>query len=186
MENIPEYIEGIPTTKKVSKERVALIKSYYEKLWKQLQRTGRGNRIYNGFLGVDIFIVEKESDKKTIYAASKNWQSTFAVKHLSEVVAKAKKFGDGPIYDKPKGNTQKANGYKNIAVLHHKIKLQGHQLSLAFGERTERFRLHEGVELFLAFAQFVILFLHADHVVGRSIGRVLFHHCRQSAQIFDR
>ena len=34
--------------------------------------------------------MEKESDKKTIYAASKNWQSTFAVKHLSEVVVKAK------------------------------------------------------------------------------------------------
>ncbi len=32
------------------------------------------------FLGVNVFIVEKESDKKTIYAASKNWQSTYAVK----------------------------------------------------------------------------------------------------------
>ena len=121
MENLPEYIEGIPTNKKAAKERVALIKSYYEKLWKQLQRAGRVNRVFNGFLGVDIFIVEKESDKKTIYAASKNWQSTFAVKHLSEVVAKAKKFDDGPIYDKPKGNTQKANGYKNIVILHYKF-----------------------------------------------------------------
>ena len=126
MENIPEYIAGIPTAKKASKERVALIKSYYEKLWKQLQRTNKGNRIYNGFLGVDIFIVEKESDKKTIYAASKNWQSTFAVKHLSEVVAIAKKLDNGPIYDKPKGNTQKANGYKNIAVLHHKFTNEEH------------------------------------------------------------
>ena len=90
MEDLPEYIEGIPTNKKASKERVALIKSYYEMLWKQLQRAGRVNRIFNGFLGVDIFIVEKESDKKTIYAASKNWQSTFAVKNLSEVVAKAR------------------------------------------------------------------------------------------------
>ena len=121
MENLPEYIEGIPTKKKASKERVALIRSYHEKLWKQLQRDGRVNRIFNGFLGVDIVIVEKESDKKTIYAASKNWQSTFAVKHLSEVVAKAKKFDDGPIYDKPKGNPQKVNGYKNIVVLHYKF-----------------------------------------------------------------
>lgn len=53
--------------------------------------------------------------------SSKNWQSTFAVKHLGEVVAKAKKFDDGPIYDKPKGNTQKANGYKNIVILHYKF-----------------------------------------------------------------
>lgn len=121
MENLPKYIEGIPTNKKASKERVALIKSFYEKHWKQLQRTGRINRVFNAFLGVDIFIIEKESDKKTIYAASKNWQSTFAVKHLIEVVAKAKKFDDGPIYDKPKGNTQKANGYKNIVVLYYQF-----------------------------------------------------------------
>ena len=121
MENLPEYIEGIPTIKKASKERVTLIKSYYLRLWKQLQRKDGNNRIFNQFLGVDVFIVEKESDKKTIYAASKNWQSTLAVKHLGEVVAKAKKYGDGPIYDKPKGNTQKANGYKNIVVLHYEF-----------------------------------------------------------------
>lgn len=64
MENLPEYIVGIPTAKKATKERVALIKLYYEKLWKQLQRTNKGNRIYNGFLGVDIFIVEKEIHRK--------------------------------------------------------------------------------------------------------------------------
>ena len=88
MENLPEYIEGIPTNKKASKERVILIKSFYENHWKQLQRTGKINCVFNDFLGVDVFIIEKESDKKTIYAASKNWQSTFAVKHLIEVVAK--------------------------------------------------------------------------------------------------
>lgn len=121
MENLPELIEGIPTNRKLSKERVELIRSYYHKLWRGLQREGRNNRIFNEFLGVDVFIVEKESDKKTIFAASKNWQSTFAVKHLEVVVSKARKFDDGPIYDKPKGNTQKANGYKNIVVLHHKF-----------------------------------------------------------------
>lgn len=126
MEKTPDYIEGIPTTKKASKERVTLIRSYYETLWKQLQRKGRSNRIYNEFLGVDVFIVEKESDKKTIYAASKNWQSTFAVKHLKKVVNKAKKYDDGPIYDKPKGNTQKANGYKNIVVLYYRFTSKEH------------------------------------------------------------
>ena len=88
-------------------------------LWKKLQKEGQSNSVYNEFLGVDVFIVEKESDKKTIYAASKNWQSTYAVKHLEEVISKATKLDDGPIYDLPKGNTQKANGYKNIAVLHY-------------------------------------------------------------------
>ena len=116
---IPEYVYGIPTQKAKSKERVELIRDYYSKLWKKLQKEGRSNSVYNEFLGVDVFIVEKESDKKTIYAASKNWQSTYAVKHLEEVISKATKLDDGPIYDLPKGNTQKANGYKNIAVLHY-------------------------------------------------------------------
>ena len=116
---IPENVFGIPTPKNKSKERVGLIRDYYDRLWKKLQKEGRNNSVFNKFLGVDVFIVEKESDKKTIYAASKNWQSTFAVKHLEEVITYASKLGDGPIYDKPKGNTQKANGYKNIVVLHY-------------------------------------------------------------------
>lgn len=118
---IPEYVYGIPTKKAKSKERVELIRDYYSKLWRKLQKEGRSNSVFNRFLGVDVFVVEKESDKKTIYAASKNWQSTCAVKHLEEVIAKATKLDDGPIYDKPKGNTQKANGYKNIVVLHHEF-----------------------------------------------------------------
>ena len=116
---IPEYVYGIPTQKTKSKERVELIRDYYSKLWKKLQKEGQSNSVYNEFLGVDVFIVEKESDKKTIYAASKNWQSTYAVMHLEEVISKATKLDDGPIYDLPKGNTQKANGYKHIAVLHY-------------------------------------------------------------------
>ena len=116
---IPEFVYGIPTPKTKSKERVELIRNYYSMLWKKLQKEGRNNSVYNEFLGVDVYIVEKESDKKTVYAASKNWQSTYAVKHLEEVITRATKLGDGPIYDLPKGNTQKANGYKNIAVLHY-------------------------------------------------------------------
>ena len=116
---IPEYVCGIPTLKAKSKERVELIRDYYSKLWKKLQKEGRSNSIYNDYLGVEVYDIEKESDKKTIYAASKNWQSTYAVKHLEELISKAAKLGDGPVYDLPKGNTQKANGYKNIAVLHY-------------------------------------------------------------------
>lgn len=117
--DIPEYIKGIPTKKSKSKERVGLIRDYYSKLWKKLQKEGRRNSVHNKFLGVDVFVIEKKSDKKTIYAASKNWQSTFAVRHLEELIANPTKTGDGPVYDKPHGNTQKANGYKNIVVLHY-------------------------------------------------------------------
>ena len=39
--NLPEYIKGIPTAKNRSRERMILIKDYYSKLWKQLQREGK-------------------------------------------------------------------------------------------------------------------------------------------------
>lgn len=66
-----------------------LIRNYYVILWKKLQREGKNNKIFNNYLGVDIYIVENESDKKTINTASKNWQSTFAVKYLEDVVVKS-------------------------------------------------------------------------------------------------
>lgn len=75
METIPEKIEGIPTAKNLSKERVGLIRKYYFNLWKKLQRSGRGNKIFCNYLGVDVFIV----------------------------------------------NTHKANGYKNMVILHHQF-----------------------------------------------------------------
>ena len=84
--SLPEFISGIPTAKNQSKERRSLIAKYYENLWKKLQREGRKNMIYNDYLGVNVYIVENESDKKTINAASRNWQSTYAVKHLEEIV----------------------------------------------------------------------------------------------------
>ena len=87
--NLPEFISGIPTAKNQSRERMDLIKKYYSNLWKQLQREGHNNRIYNHYLGVDVFIIQNESDKKTINTASKNWQSTYAVKHLYEIVENA-------------------------------------------------------------------------------------------------
>lgn len=71
--NLPEYISGIPTQKNRSAERIVLIKEYYAQLRKRLQREGTVNKIFNDFLGVDIYIVEKENDKKTINTASKNW-----------------------------------------------------------------------------------------------------------------
>ena len=78
----PEFIEGIPTEKKKVKERFELIRSYYEKLWKDLQRNSGSNCIHNKFLDANIYIVKNESDKKTAREALHNWKSTYAVKHL--------------------------------------------------------------------------------------------------------
>ena len=47
----PEYVEGIPTEKMKSPERRRLIESYYESLWKELQRENGTNGIFNSFLG---------------------------------------------------------------------------------------------------------------------------------------
>ena len=117
--NLPEYIYGIPTAKNRSRERRDLISKYYSDLWKRLQREGHKNMIYNDFLGVNVYIVENESDKKTINTASKNWQSTYAVKLLEKIVSKAYGDENQPIYEKTKKGTQSKNGYKNMAILYY-------------------------------------------------------------------
>ena len=119
---IPEYIEGIPTEKKKVKERFDLIKSYYEKLWKDLQRETGGNTIHNAFLDADIYIVKNESDKKTSREALHNWKSTYAVKHLKQVVENASFMEGMPLFSSVKSGAQKKNGYKNMILLYYKFK----------------------------------------------------------------
>ena len=70
----PEYIEGIPTEKTKSPDRRRLIESYYESLWKELQRENGTNGIFNPFLGVTVIVKKGESDKKTINRASADWK----------------------------------------------------------------------------------------------------------------
>ena len=116
---LPEFISGIPTAKNQSRVRRNLIAKYYSNLWKRLQREGYNNRIYNDYLGVDVFIIKNESDKKTINAASRNWQSTYAVKHLYDVVKNASCEENAIVFFTPKNGTQTNNRYKNIAVLYY-------------------------------------------------------------------
>ena len=115
----PEYIEGIPTEKKRSKERFALIMDYYERLWKQLQRENNSNYIRNKFLNANVFIVKNESDKKTAREALHNWKSTYAVKHLKQVVEEAKPMDNLPLFVSRKEGEQKRNGYKNMILLYY-------------------------------------------------------------------
>ena len=118
---IPEYIEGIPTEKKKVKERFDLIKSYYEKLWKDLQRKTGSNSIHNKFLNADVYIVRNESDKKTAREALHNWKSTYAVKHLEQVVENAGPLEGMPLFASVKDGAQKKNGYKNMILLYYKF-----------------------------------------------------------------
>lgn len=116
---LPEFINGIPTAKNRSRERRSLIAKYYSNLWKKLQKEGRKNMIFNDFLGVNVYIIENESNKKTINAASSNWQSTYAVKHLEKIVKNACGDENLPVYEKVKKGTQTKNGYKNMAILYY-------------------------------------------------------------------
>ena len=61
-DKLPEYVSGIPTAKNKSRERMDLIRSYYANLWKKLQREGKNNKIFNNYLGVEVYIAENESD----------------------------------------------------------------------------------------------------------------------------
>ena len=118
----PEYIEGIPTEKKRVKERFELIKSYYENLWRDLQRVTSSNYIHNIFLNADVYIVKNESDKKTSREALHNWKSTYAVKHLREVVENASSIEGLPLFSSIKDGVQKKNGYKNMILLYYQFK----------------------------------------------------------------
>ena len=117
----PEFIEGIPTEKKKVKERFELIRSYYEKLWKDLQRNSGSNCIHNKFLDANIYIVKNESDKKTTREALHNWKSTYAVKHLKQVVENASSMEGMPLFSSIKSVVQKKNGYKNMILLYYKF-----------------------------------------------------------------
>ena len=118
---IPEYIEGIPTAKWAVKNRRALIDGYYENLWKQLQREVNSNYITNEFLKSDIYLVKGESDKKAKNNSVHNWRSTYAVKHIYEVVQYARAKEGCDLYAETDSKTQKKNGYKQVMLLYYQF-----------------------------------------------------------------
>ena len=120
MENLPEYIEGIPTNKKASKERREIIKREYIRLIEHLQ-TSRGKKaVFNKCLQAEVFIIMRESEKKASNSAAFNWQSTWAVRHLETIIREAAPQKGEPIYTLPKASgKQKEFGYVNIATLYY-------------------------------------------------------------------
>lgn len=122
METLPEKIEGIPTSKKQSKERREIIRKEYIRLIENLQRRRGKKAVYNNFLRTEVFIIMRESEKKATNSAAFNWQSTYAVKHLEEVIREAEPIVGKPIYTIPKATgKQKEFGYVNMATLYHQF-----------------------------------------------------------------
>ena len=123
MENIPEYIEGIPTDKMFSRERRMIIKHEYIRLIERLQNTKGKKAVFNESLQVEVFIIMRESEKKASNNAAFNWQSTWAVKHLETVIREAVPKKGEPIYTLPKSSgKQKDFGYVNIATLYYECR----------------------------------------------------------------
>lgn len=120
---IPEFIEGIPTQRRFKEERQILVKKYYYELWKELQRKRKSKKswdyINNDYLGVKVYIVRNESDKKTENIVKNHWKSTYAIKHLYEVVKNAKPLGSDVEIDEVGSNTQIKNGYKKMIILYY-------------------------------------------------------------------
>ena len=122
METLPEKIEGIPTAKKLSKERREIVRKEYIRLIESLQRKRGKKSVYNNFLRTEVFIIMRESEKKATNSAAFNWQSTFAVKHLEDIIKNAEPVLGKPIYTVPKTTgKQKEFGYVNIATLYYQF-----------------------------------------------------------------
>lgn len=123
---LPEFIEGIPTQRRFKDERFNLINQYYFDLWRNLQRERQSiekfNYIHNDYLGVKVYINKSESDKKTIGIAQNHWKSTYAIKHLYDVVKYAKPLGKSDLeIDETGSKTQGKNGYKKLLILYHQF-----------------------------------------------------------------
>ena len=119
---LPQVIEGIITDKNAASERREIIRKTYMDLLQHLQQTKGKKAIFNDFLGVDVYIIMRESEQKTSNSGSYNWQSTYAVKHLEKVIKHAKAKEGVPVYSLPKTGKQKSYKYVNMAVLFYEFK----------------------------------------------------------------
>ena len=123
---IPKVVDGIETDKDASKQRREVIRQTYLDLLQRLQQTKGKKAVHNHFLGVDVYIIMRESEQKTSNSGAHNWQSTFAVKHLEKVIANAKSKEGVPVYSLPTTNKQKSFKYVNMAVLYYEFESDQH------------------------------------------------------------
>ena len=119
---IPKIIDGIVTDKNASEQRRNVIKQTFMDLLQHLQQTKGKKAVFNHFLGVDVYIIMRESEQKTSNSGAHNWQSTYAVKHLEKVIKNAKAKEGVPVYSLPKTGKQKSFKYVNMAVLFYEFK----------------------------------------------------------------
>jgi hypothetical protein len=119
-QELPEFIKGIATAKNAAAQRREIIRNEYMRLLELLQRKRKKKAVFNDFLSVDVYVTMHESGKKASYTSAFNWQSTYAVKHLEQIIKLAKQRDGEPIYYPPKntGKQQEFN-YVNMAKLYY-------------------------------------------------------------------
>ena len=123
MIELPHIIDGIETNKNATKQRREFIKQTYMNLLEKLQQMNGKKAVYNNFLGVDVYIIMRESYKKASLNAAANWQATYAIKKLETVIKNARQLDEEVIYkEAKKQGKQKEFGYVNIAILYYTFK----------------------------------------------------------------
>ena len=123
MNELPTIINSIPTDKNATEQRRKIVQNTYLELLERLQRTKGKKTIFNDFLGVDVYVLMRESRKKASNSSTKHWQSTYAVKNLEKIIKNAKPLPDVPIYKTPKNTgKQKEFNYVNLATLFYEFK----------------------------------------------------------------
>jgi len=119
---LPEFIHGIATQKSASKQRREIVEKEYLKLLDKLgKKNGKDKKfVHNTFLDADVYITMHESGKKASYTSAFNWQSTYAIKQLEQVIKHAKPRDGEPIYFSPKSTgKQREFNYVNMARLYY-------------------------------------------------------------------
>jgi len=119
---LPEFIQGIATKKSASKQRREIVEKEYLKLLDKLGKKNGKNKkfVRNDFLDVDVYITMHESGKKASYTSAFNWQSTYAIRYLEQVIKHAKQRNGEPIYYLPKNTgKQREFNYVNMAKLYY-------------------------------------------------------------------
>lgn len=150
-DTLPEYIEShlswtrfyfkIPTDsdKKLRSERRNIIKIAYKLLLSKLK--GK-NYIKNDFLNEDIYIIWKESFQKASNNATRQWQTTFAIIKLPEIIKNAKPFDENYRSFEIKEGNQTKNRYVELIKLRYTFNSKVHDymnftIELVIGKKQD-------------------------------------------------
>ena len=147
---LPEFVETnlqntrkrfrIPTnpSKEVRSTRRDIIREAYQLL---LSKLNGKNFIRNDFLNEKIYIIWKESFQKASNNATRNWQTTYAVLKLPEIIKRSKPFDENYRCVDIKEGSQKKNRYVELIKLRYtfnnkKLDYMNFTIELVIGKKV--------------------------------------------------